>query len=136
MKEMGKAGLNEIIPKSVWKKKWVVDSEAVGKAEATIKYLAPYVFRVAISNSRIVKVEDRYVYFKYKKTGTRQWKTTRLEVMDFIHHFLHHVLPGGFMKVRHYGFMTKRRRPPRESHRFNQGTDGRDIARYTNVISV
>jgi len=106
MKEMEKAGLKSKIPSSVWKKRWVIDSQAVGNAEGTIKYLAPYVFRVAISNSRIVKVKDGYVYFKYKKTGSRQWKTTRLEVMDFIHHFLQHVLPSGFMKVRHYGFMN------------------------------
>ena len=106
MKEMEKAGLKSKIPSSVWKKRWIIDSQAVGKAEATIKYLSPYVFRVAISNSRIIKVEARYVYFKYKKTGSRQWKTTRLEVMDFIRHFLQHVLPSGFMKVRHYGFLN------------------------------
>jgi hypothetical protein len=106
MKEMEKAGLKHWICKSVWKKRWVIDSQAVGDAEGTIKYLAPYVFRVAISNSRIVKVEDRYVYFRYKKSGSRQWKTTRLEVMDFMRAFLQHVLPPGLMKVRHYGFMN------------------------------
>jgi hypothetical protein len=56
--------------------------------------------------SRIIKVEDRLVYFKYKKHGSRRWRTTRLEVMEFIRRFLQHVLPMGFMKVRHYGFMN------------------------------
>ncbi len=107
MKEMENAGLRPEIPAIVWRKKWVVNSQAVGSANASIRYLAPYVFRVAISNSRIIKVEDRFVYFKYKKQGSRQWKTTRLEVMEFIRRFLQHVLPSGFMKVRHYGFMNK-----------------------------
>lgn len=106
MKEMEKAGLKCQIPKAVWKKAWVVDSQTVGSAEASIRYLTPYVFRVAISNSRIVKVTGGLVYFKYRKKGSRQYKTTRLEVMEFIHRFLQHVLPSGFMKVRHYGFMN------------------------------
>ena len=106
MKEMEKAGLKCRIPVAVWKKKWVVNSQAVGSAGATIRYLAPYVFRVAISGSRIIKVEDRQVYFKYKKHGSQRWRTTRLEVMEFMRRFLQHVLPTGFMKVRHYGFMN------------------------------
>lgn len=106
MKEMKKAGLTVNIPKSVWKKDWVVDSEAVGSAEYTIKYLAPYIFRVAISNSRIIKVENRYVFFKFRKHGSKQYKTMKLEVMEFIRRYLQHVLPSGFMKVRHYGFMS------------------------------
>ncbi len=106
MKEMKKANLNRQIPSSVWKKDWVVDSQAIGNADNSIRYLAPYVFRVAISNSRIVKVEDRFVYFKYRKHGSKQIKTMRLKVMEFIHRFLQHVLPSGFMKVRHFGFMN------------------------------
>jgi predicted DNA-binding protein (MmcQ/YjbR family) len=78
----------------------------VGSSEASIKYLAPYVFRVAISNSRIVKVEDHKVFFRYKKTGSRRLRTIALPVMEFIRRFLQHVLPTGFMKVRHYGFMS------------------------------
>jgi len=106
MKEIKSAGLNGQIPSAVWKKDWVVDSQAVGAADNSICYLAPYVFRVAISNHRIVKLADGYVYFKYRKHGSRQIKTTRLKVMEFIRRFLQHVLPSGFMKVRHYGFMN------------------------------
>lgn len=106
MKEMEKAGLKCRIPAAVWKKKWVVNSQAVGDAGATIRYLAPYVFRVAISGSRIIKVDDRQVYFKYKKHGSQRWRTTRLDVMEFMRRFLQHVLPMGFMKVRHFGFMN------------------------------
>jgi hypothetical protein len=55
--------------------------------------------RVAISNSRIVKVEDRRVFFKYRKKGSRRMRTTFLDVMEFMHRFLQHVLPSGFKTV-------------------------------------
>ena len=65
--EMKKAGLYGDIPSDVWNIGWNVNSQAVGSSEQSIKYLAPYVFKVAISNSRIVKVEDGKVTFRYKK---------------------------------------------------------------------
>jgi len=65
--EMKKAGLLHHIPDEVWQIDWIVNSQAVGSSEASIKYLAPYVFTVAISNTRIVKVEDRKVFIRYKK---------------------------------------------------------------------
>lgn len=103
---MRKAGLLEHIPSEVWKKDWNVNCQAVGDAEASVKYLAPYVFRVAISDSRIVKVEDGKVTFRYKKPKSNRWRTMCLGVMEFIRRFLTHVLPSGFMKVRYYGFLN------------------------------
>jgi hypothetical protein len=103
--EMDKAGLLDKIPESVWEKDWNVNSQAVPTQEHCIEYLAPYVFRVAISNSRIVKVEDRRIFFRYRKKGARRMRTTSLDVMEFMHRFLQHVLPSGFMKVRYYGFL-------------------------------
>jgi hypothetical protein len=94
------------IPQDAWKQDWIVNCQAVGNSEASIKYLAPYVFKVAISNSRIVKVENRKVFFKYKKPHSRRMRTMALDVMEFMRRFLQHVLPGGFMKVRYYGFMS------------------------------
>jgi hypothetical protein len=89
----------------VWKQAWVVNCQAFGSSAKSIKYLAPYVFKVAISNSRIVKVEDRKVFFKYKKPKCNRWRTTAVDVIEFIRRFLQHVLPVGFMKVRYYGFL-------------------------------
>ncbi len=103
---MKKCGLASSICADVWKQAWVVDCRMVGAGARAIKYLAPYVFRVAISNSRIVKIEDRRVFFKYKKQQSNRWRTMSLEVMAFIHRFLQHVLPSGFMKIRYYGFMS------------------------------
>lgn len=102
---MKKSGLYPQIPSDVWSQKWVVNCRAIGAGEHSIKYLAPYVFKVAISNSRIVKVEDRRVFFKYRKNKSNRWRTMALDVMEFIRRFLQHVLPTGFMKVRYYGFM-------------------------------
>jgi hypothetical protein len=103
--EMKKAGLFDLIDKSVWQVDWNVNCQAIGDTQRSLKYLAPYVFRVAISNSRIVKVENRRVFFKYRKNGSRRMRTTCLDVMEFMRRFLQHVLPTGFMKVRYYGFL-------------------------------
>ena len=103
--EMKKSKLYSQIPASAWDKAWIVNCQAVANSHNTIKYLARYVFRVAISNSRIVKIENRKVYFKYPKTHSNRWRTMALDVMEFLRRFLQHVLPTGFMKVRYYGFL-------------------------------
>ena len=103
--EMKKNDLYSQIPSAVWDKAWIVNCQAVASSHNTIKYLARYVFKVAISNSRIIKVEDRKVYFKYKKPRSNRWRTMVLDVMEFMRRFLQHVLPSGFMKVRYYGFL-------------------------------
>jgi hypothetical protein len=104
--EMIDAGLFDQIPSQVWLIDWNVNSQAVPSSEASLKDLAPYVFKVAISNSRIMKVEDRTVLIRYKKPHSNRLRTLPLEVMEFIRRFLQHVLPTGFMKVRYYGFMN------------------------------
>lgn len=97
--------LNQIDP-AVWKQDWVVHSQAVGDGRTSLTYLAPYVFRVAISDRRIVSCEDGQVTFLYRKSGTSHWRKMTLEAMEFIRRFLQHVLPSGFQKVRHYGFLS------------------------------
>ncbi len=104
--EMEKLGLLNRIDPGAWATDWVVNCQAVGNPEASLKYLAPYIFRVAISDSRILAVKDRKVTFCYRKTGSRRLRKTIMDVMGFISRFLQHVLPEGFMKVRHYGFMN------------------------------
>ncbi len=104
--EMAKLGLMDKIDPSVWTVDWIVNYQAVGSSEASLKYLAPYVFRVAISDNRILAVNGRTVTFCYRKTGSRRIRKISLDVLVFISRFLQHVLPAGFMKVRHYGFMN------------------------------
>jgi hypothetical protein len=94
------------IPPEVWQVDWNVNSQAVGSPEASLHYLAPYVFKVAISNSRIIKVENNTVFFRYSKPRSRRLRTMALDALEFIRRFLQHVLPTGFMKIRYYGFMN------------------------------
>jgi hypothetical protein len=103
---MKEAGLFDQIPSEVWRLDWNVNSQAVGSSEASLKYLAPYVFKVAISNSRIIKVENNTVFFQYTKSHSHRLRTMALGSMEFLRRFLQHVLPTGFMKVRYYGFMN------------------------------
>ena len=104
--EMKKNAMIDDIPDQVWQIAWNVNIQAVGSSENSVRYLAPYVFKVAISNSRIVKVENRQVTFRYKKSKSCRWRTTTVDVLEFMRRFLQHVLPTGFMKVRYYGFMN------------------------------
>ncbi len=94
------------IPAKVWSQEWVVHCEPVGSGLNALKYLAPYIFRVAISNNRILKLEDERVTFRYRDTDTGQERYCKLGVEDFIHRFLQHVLPKSFVKVRYYGLFS------------------------------
>jgi hypothetical protein len=68
--------------------------------------MAPYIFRVAISNNRILKLENDRVTFRYRDTETGAERLCALAAEDFIHRFLQHVLPKGFVKVRYYGLFS------------------------------
>jgi predicted RNA-binding Zn-ribbon protein involved in translation (DUF1610 family) len=94
------------VPADVWKKEWVVHSQPVGTGLGTLKYLAPYIFRVAISNNRILKLANGKVTFRYRATDTGKLRTSTLPAFEFIRRFLQHVLPRGFVKVRYYGFLA------------------------------
>ncbi|OQA20972.1 MAG: putative transposase [Chloroflexi bacterium ADurb.Bin360] len=94
------------VPSRVWQQEWVVHCQAVGTGANAVKYLAAYVFRVAISNRRIVKLENDQVTFRYRETGTGKLKYCTLPAEVFIHRFLQHVLPRRLVKVRYYGFLA------------------------------
>ena len=114
---MRQAGLLDQIDPGVWKQEWVVDSQAVGKGQTTLRYLARYVFRVAISNNRVKSIENGRIKFAYKDRRKNRWKTMELDAMEFIRRFLQHVLPKGFMKIRHYGFLNPNSKLPIEKIR-------------------
>ncbi|MCA1603988.1 MAG: transposase [Acidobacteria bacterium] len=90
----------------VWQKDWVVHSEPVGSGQQAFKYLAPYIFRVAISNNRIRKLEADQVTFSYKESATDQLKSCKVTAEEFIRRFLQHVLPPRFIKVRYCGLLS------------------------------
>jgi len=108
-----KTELYSLIPSSIWYKEWVVNCKVVGDGQAALKYLAPYIHRVAISNRRLISLssgslESAQVTFSYRSSKTRKTKCFSLSVEKFMHSFLQHVLPRGFVKVRYYGFFGAR----------------------------
>jgi hypothetical protein len=75
-----------------------------------LKYLAPYVFRVAVSNRDILGFKDSQVTFRYRDSRTNATRATTLPAPQFIGRFLQHVLPPGFQKVRAYGWLHPKQR--------------------------
>jgi hypothetical protein len=98
------------IPSTIWVRDWVVDCRPVGTGETALKYLAPYVFRVALCNNRLIAVTNDHVTFRYTHSATGERPTSTVPVMDFIRRFLAHILPPGFVKVRYYGLLSPARR--------------------------
>jgi hypothetical protein len=96
----------------VRQKEWVVYTKPpFGGPEQVLDYVGRYTHKVAISNSRLLSLEDGKVTFRWKdyRDGNAQ-KTMTLEVDEFIRRFLLHVLPSGFQRIRYYGFMSNRHR--------------------------
>jgi hypothetical protein len=93
----------------LYAKAWVVYSKPPfeGSTEVVLKYLARYTHRVALSNQRLVELKDGQVTFTYKDyaRGDKQRRMT-LAAQEFLRRFLQHVLPRGFVKVRHYGLLA------------------------------
>jgi hypothetical protein len=105
-----KPDLQTKAPQHTWKKDWVVHCEPIGSGEHALKYLTPYIFRVAIGNKRLIKLEKGNVMFQYRDGKTNQCKIKTVPTEEFIRRFLQHVLPHRFCKVRYYGFLSARHR--------------------------
>jgi putative transposase/transposase-like zinc-binding protein len=96
----------------LYEKDWVVYAKPpFGGPSQVLKYLARYTHRVAISNHRLLAMEDGRVTFSYKDYahGERQ-RTLTLDAVEFLRRFLLHVLPKGFTRIRHYGLLANRNR--------------------------
>jgi hypothetical protein len=89
---------------------WVVYAKPpFAGPEAVLAYLSRYTHRVAISNSRLITLDDNGVTFKwkdYRAQGRERYKTMALPIPEFIRRFLIHVLPQGFHRIRHYGLFA------------------------------
>lgn len=133
--ELLRAGLIQEIDPAVWREAFITDSRAVGDGESTLRYLARYVFRVAISNARLVSLEAGRVRFRWKKSGSRRWRTMELDALEFLRRFLQHVLPRGFQKVRHYGFLSPRSRVSLEQVRALVAADNA-ATRHANAAAL
>ena len=101
-----RAGLLSNAPIPVWKKNWVVHSQHAGRGDKVLDYLARYVFRIAISNSRLESIDNGIVRFRYRDNRSQQIRRVTLPGIQFIARFLQHVLPRGAVKVRYYGIFS------------------------------
>jgi hypothetical protein len=99
----------------LYRKEWVVYAKApFASAEALVEYLGAYTHRVAISNRRIVSVENGQVVFSYRDyADNNRQKQMRLPVVEFIRRFMLHIVPAGFRRIRYYGFLAARARMTR-----------------------
>jgi Putative transposase/Transposase zinc-binding domain len=116
--QLQKTDLFPLVDTHAWCKDWVVHCTPVGSGEEAFRYLAPYIFRVAISNNRILKLEDGKVTFQYKDSATDQTKSSTVTAEEFIRRFLQHVLPDRFIKVRYYGLLS-----PSNRHWLHQASE-------------
>ena len=91
---------------------WVVYAKPpFGGPEYVLKYLARYTHRAAISNGRLLRLENGRVTFQWRDSkDNNRIKAMTLDAVEFIRRFLLHILPAGFVKIRHFGFLSNRRR--------------------------
>jgi hypothetical protein len=80
--------------------------QPVGRGHTALRYLAAYVQKTALSASRLVACDERTVTFTHQDRATGQMRALRLSGQEFLRRFLQHVLPSGFQRVRHYGWLS------------------------------
>jgi len=100
----------QAIAKKAFSTKWVVYAKRPFSSPKTVvEYLGRYTHKIAISNHRLVDVNDRTVSFSYKdyRHGGKK-KVTTLSGVEFLRRFALHILPSGFVRMRHYGFLASR----------------------------
>ncbi|MGE0854422.1 MAG: transposase [Reyranella sp.] len=106
------------VPRHVWQIPWVVHIATWGHGEqAVLDYLARYVFRIAITNNRVLDVDANAVTFRYTDRAAKRPRTQTVSGHEFMRRFLQHVLPAGFHKVRYYGLWHPSRRGQRDNLR-------------------
>jgi hypothetical protein len=109
-RERGKIASTDNQANALRQKNWIVYAkQPFGSPQSVLDYLGRYTHRVALSNDRILDIDHGQVTLSYRdrKEGDRK-KTIILEAHEFIRRFLLHVLPDGFMRIRHFGFLANR----------------------------
>lgn len=110
--------LHAQVPEAVWRTKWGVDTQPAGTGVNVVRYLARYVSRTAISDERIVCLDDQSVTFRYTDSQTHQRRQCTLGADEFLQRYLQHVLPPGQHRVRYFGWMH----PAAKRHRLRVET--------------
>lgn len=92
------------LPSETWTRRWVVHLAPVGSGEKAMNYLARYVQKTALDSARIVASDERRVTIAWRDRETKLPRRSTLNGEEFLRRFLQHVLPSGFMRIRHGGF--------------------------------
>jgi hypothetical protein len=105
-------GLDRTFYDQIFKNNWVVYAKRpFGGPEQVIEYLGRYTHKIAISNNRLLQVDDKKVTFRYKDyRDESKNKVMTLDALEFIRRFSLHILPKGFMRIRHYGILSSSRK--------------------------
>jgi hypothetical protein len=114
MKELRKhLNVPQPIARKLFENKWVVDAQQPFKTpESVVEYLGRYTHKIAISNHRLLDVNDQAVRFRYKNYRTGKFsETMELGGVEFLRRFSQHILPHGFVRIRHYGILASRNKP-------------------------
>ena len=103
---LNRAGLLDQAPREIWTTPWVVHCQHAGRGQKVLDYLGRYIFRVAIANSSLERIQDGQVTFRYRDNRTQHIRRVTLAGVAFLQRFLQHVLPRGCRKVRYYGIWS------------------------------
>ncbi len=104
-------GLDKVLLDGLFKKEWVVYAkQAFGNAASVIEYLGRYTHKVAISNNRVKDIDEKgrvaFSYKDYRKKNLESKQEMTLDGMEFIRRFCLHIMPKGFVRIRHYGILS------------------------------
>jgi hypothetical protein len=103
---LNRAGLLKQVPSPLWSTPWVVHCQHAGRGQKVLDYLGRYIFRVALANTSLERIEDGQVTFRYRDNRTPHIRRVTLSGVEFLQRFLQHGLPRGCMKVRYYGIWS------------------------------
>lgn len=99
--------LHQRIDPSVWDQDWVVDCRPAGRGRSAVRYLAAYVCQSAFNENRLAGYDwQGRVRLRWKDSSDQQWKIESLDPLELIRRWLLHVLPKGFVAIRHFGWLS------------------------------
>jgi hypothetical protein len=112
LQPLGRSKVFAQLLRQTFRKEWVVYAKRpFGGAQHALRYLGCYTHRVAISNHRLIEFKDDRVTFRWRDSAHKNKKRPMtLHVNEFLRRFLLHVLPPGFVRIRHFGFLSTRNR--------------------------
>lgn len=94
------------LPSKAWRKPWNCDARPVGSGAKAMEYVARYVQKTALDAARIIRIDEHSVSFRWTHRESGEKRITTVKGSEFLRRFLQHVLPRGFRRVRHFGYLS------------------------------